>query len=138
MEAPPWGRRRRDRLPLLLLVALAVLDTGWSVYLFTQPGPPFSSSPAWMFALTLTRGHLSVLAVLLLAPAALLPAQFGRRPHLHPRVAVGLVCGALGWLGLTVTFVNGALLQSGLGAGVAVSAVVACALHVGVLVLERR
>lgn len=138
VNSPPWGRRRRDRLPLLLLAALALVDVGWAVYLFTQPGPPFEQSPAWHLALRLFDGHLVVLGALLMGAAVLIPSQFGRRAKLERKAFAGLLAGALGHAMLTATFVAGALAQGGLGAGVATSAFVVAALHAGVLFLERR
>lgn len=138
-DPPPWGRRRRDRLPLLLLSVLSFANIGAGLYLLVLPRGEFDRSPIWRGALQLLPAHDPRLfgGALLLA-GCVLPFAFARRVHLSAPGILGLGVGGASWGLLAGSFGYAAVSLHGLGALGAVAAVSFCALHLGVLYLERR
>lgn len=137
--APPWGRRRRDRLPLLLLFTLAVVDLVVGLHLLLVDAAQLSESPPWAGALSLLPGHSPrPLGDGLLIAAFALPFTFSRRMHVNVPGWVGLALGGVSWGALAGSFGYAAAQLHGLGMLSVAAAFGFCVLHLGILFLERR
>lgn len=136
---PPWGRRRRDRLPLLLLAVLAVTNVIVGAYLIIVDPAELAAAPAWAGALALMpNGDPASFGIGLVLAAGALPFAFARRLHITVPGWVGLGLGGVSWGALAGSFVYVAVTLAGVGTMSAAAAAAFCVLHLGVLFLERR
>lgn len=136
---PPWGRRRRDRLPLLLLAVLAVTNIIVGLYLVLVDPVELALAPAWAGALALMPdGDPAPFGGGLIVAAGSLPFAFARRVHVTVPGWVGLGLGGVSWGALAGSFAYVSFTLGGIGTMSAAAAAAFCVLHLGVLFLERR
>lgn len=134
-----WGRRRRDRLPLLLLTVLALTDITVGLYLILVDPRELALAPAWAGALSLMPGaDPAPFGGGLIVAAGVLPFTFARRLHMTLPGWLGLGVGGVSWGCLAGSFVYAACTLHGVGTMTAAAAAAFCVLHLGVLFLERR